>query len=223
MAMSEIVRAFIESLAKKVDMTPAEATSTYSAKVAKISEEDPRLLQLYDEYDIGNAIYNSRTGDSSLGIVDPARFLDMASYLPVDRKNYEFIRETIENKKQDISQGIPREQYTFPSLGLRLDPEDNSLFVNLHDGRHINTAMKEMGYPKGLVEFPKQYKTPDLKTLPSDTPVYSEAGSVDGFEIPRKKVGTLDELIKFLMVPVATTTGALSALPSGENGDKVVE
>ena len=223
MAASKIVRDFVESLAKKVGMSLEDAPSTYSAKVAEIAKQDPRLLELYDERDLGNAIYNLRTGRSNLGLVDPQTFLDMAAKMPTDQEGYEFIRKTINQKKQEIAQGIPREQYTFPELGLRLDPKDDSLFVNLHDGRHMNTAMKEMGYPKGLVEFPRQYKTPDLKTLSPDTPVYSEDASIGFSKIPSEKVGTLDELIKFLMVPVATTTGALSALPLGENGDKVVE
>jgi hypothetical protein len=220
---SKLVKTFVESLAKKVDMTLRDASSTYAEKTEKIVKEDPRLLKLYDEEDIGSAIYNARTGEGNIGVVDPARFLDMAAYLPVDRKNYEFIREAIENKKQDIAQGVPRKRYTFPSLGLRLNPEDNSLFVNIHDGRHINTAMKEMGYPKGLVEFPSQYRTPDLKTMSPDTPVYSEEGFVDDVEIPSKQVGTLGELVKFLGLAGVAAPGALSQLTDNQEGGKVVE
>ena len=50
-----------------------------------------------------------------------------------------------------------------------------------------------------------------------------ESGRKKEYLKKKKKNKGSDELIKFLMVPVATTTGALSALPSGENGDKVVE
>lgn len=220
---SKLVRTFVESLAKKVDMTLRDASSTYAGKTEKIAKEDPRLLKIYDEEDIGSAIYNSRTGQGNLGVVDPQRFLDMAAQMPTDKKGYEFIRETIDQKKQDIAQGIPREQYTFPSLGMRLNPKDNSLFVNLHDGRHINTAMKEMGYPKGLVEFPSQYKTPDLKTMSPDTPVYSEESLIDDVEIPSKQVGTLGELVKFLGLAGVAAPGALSQLTDNQEGGKVVE
>ena len=75
---SKLVRTFVESLAKKVDMTFRDASSTYAGKTEKIAKEDPRLLQIYDEEDIGSAIYNSRTGQSNLGVVDTERFLDMA-------------------------------------------------------------------------------------------------------------------------------------------------
>jgi len=220
---SKLVRTFVESLAKKVDMTFRDASSTYAGKTEKIAKEDPRLLQIYDEEDIGSAIYNSRTGQGNLGVVDPQRFLDMAAKMPTDQKGYEFIRETIDQKKQDIAKGIPREQFTFPSLGLRLNPEDNSLFVNLHDGRHINTAMKEMGYPKGLVEFPKQYKTPSLKTMPSETPVYSEPSFIDDVNYPSERVGTLGELVKFLGLGAVAAPGALSQLTVNQEGGKVAE
>ena len=105
---SKLVRTFVESLAKKVDMTLRDASSTYAGKTEKIAKEDPRLLKIYDEEDIGSAIYNSRTGQGNLGVVDPQRFLDMAAQMPTDKKGYEFIRETIDQTKQDIAQGLPR-------------------------------------------------------------------------------------------------------------------
>ena len=218
---SKLVRTFVESLAKKVDMTLRDASSTYAGKTEKIAKEDPRLLKIYDEEDIGSAIYNSRKGQSNLGVVDPQRFLDMAAYLPVDKKGYDYIRGVIDEKKQNIAQGIPREQYTFPSLGMRL--EDDGLKVNWHDGRHINTAMKEMGYSKGLVEIAPQYRTPDLKTLPPETPVFSEEGFVDDVKIPSKQVGTLGELVKFLGLAGVAAPGALSQLTDNQEGGKVVE
>lgn len=219
---SKLVKTFVESLAKKVDMTLRDASSTYAEKTEKIVKEDPRLLKIYDEEDIASAIYNARTGQSNLGVADPARFLDMAAYLPVDRKGYDYIRDVVNKKKQQIAEGVPREQFTFPSLGMRLD--DDGLKVKWHDGRHINTAMKEMGYPKGLVEIVPQINTPDLKTLPPDTPVFSESGGfVDDVEIPSKQVGTLGELIKFLGLGGVAAPGVLSQLPSEDSGGKVVE
>tara|TARA_R110000850_G_scaffold19175_2_gene58508 strand:- start:4 stop:672 length:669 start_codon:yes stop_codon:yes gene_type:complete len=220
---SKLVRTFVESLAKKVYMTPEQATSTYAQKAAKIVKEDPRFLKLYDEEDIGSAIYSSRTGEANLGVMAPEKFLELAAQMPTDKKGYEFIRETIDQKKSDIAEGIPRDRFAFPTLGMRLNPKDNSLFVNMHDGRHINTAMKEMGYPKGLVEIVPQYKTPNLKTMSPDTPVYSEESFIDDVEIPSKQVGTLGELVKFLGLGAVVAPGALSQLTDNQKGDKVAE
>ena len=170
--ISKIISEFLDSLGKKVFMTPDQTASTYGSKAEKIAKEDPRFFNLYDEEDIGRAIYNARTESSSLGVTDPQRFLDMAAQMPLDQEGFDFIRRTVDQKKADIEAGVPREQFTFPQLGLRLQ-DDGSLKVNMHDGRHMNTAMKELGYPKSLFEVVPQYKTPNLKTMSPDTPVFS--------------------------------------------------
>lgn len=214
-AASKIVSEFLESLSKKVFMDPRDAASTYGAKAEKIAKEDPRFFNLYDEEDIGSAIYNTRTGDSSLGVTTPEKFLDMAAQMPLDQEGFDFIRKTVDQKKADIAAGVPREQFTFPQLGLRLQ-DDGSLKVNLHDGRHMNTAMSELGYPKSLVEFVPQYKTPNLKTMSPDTPVFSEESFINDVEIPSRKVGTLGDLIKFLSVAGIAAPGALSMIGDGD-------
>lgn len=218
-AASKVVSEFLDSLGKKVFMDPKDAASTYGAKAEKIAKEDPRFFKLYDEEDIGSAIYNSRTAGSGLGVTDPQRFLDMAAQMPLDQKGFDFIRETVDQKKADILAGVPREQFTFPQLGLRLQ-DDGSLKVNLHDGRHMNTAMKELGYPKSLVEVVPQYKTPRLQTMSPDTPVFSEESFINDVEIPSREIGTLGDLIKFLSVAGIAAPGALSAI-GGQNGTQV--
>ena len=218
-AASKIVSEFLESLSKKVFMDPRDAASTYSAKAKKIAAEDPRFFKIYDEEDIGSAIYNTRTGDSSLGVTTPEKFLDMAAQMPLDQEGFDFIRKTVDQKKADIAAGVPREQFTFPQLGLRLQ-DDGSLKVNLHDGRHLNTAMKELGYPKSLVEVVPQYRTPNIKTMSPDTPVFSEESFINDVEIPSRKVGTLGDLIKFLSVAGIAAPGALSTI-GGQNGTQV--
>jgi hypothetical protein len=223
MAASKIVAEFLENLGKKVFMAPADTAATYGSTVEKIAKEDPRLLKLYDPEDIGTAIYNKRTGSSNLGVIDPAKFLDMAAPMPLDQEGFDFIRKTVEKKKKDIAEGVPREQFTFPTLGMRLNPEDNSVKINLHDGRHINAAMKEMGYPKGLVEIVPQYKTGSLKDMPPETPVFSEESFINDVEIPSKQVGTLGDLVKFLGLGGVAAPGVLSQLPSEDPGGKVVE
>lgn len=214
-AASKIVSEFLDSLSKKVFMDPKDAASTYGAKAEKIAKEDPRFFNLYDTEDIGSAIYNSRTADSSLGVTDPQAFLDMAAQMPLDQEGFDFIRRTVDKKKQDIAAGVPREQFTFPQLGLRLQ-DDGSLKVNLHDGRHMNTAMKELGYPKSLVEVVPQYRTPNLKTMPPETPVFSEESFINDVEIPSRQVGTLGDLIKFLSVAGVAAPGVLSQLGDGD-------
>ena len=214
--ISKIVSEFLDSLGKKVFMTPDQTASTYGAKAEKIAKEDPRFFKLYDEEDIGRAIYNSRTAGSGLGVTDPQAFLDMAAQMPTDQKGFDFIRETIDKKKADIAAGVPREQFTFPQLGLRLQ-DDGSLKVNMHDGRHMNTAMKELGYPKSLVEVVPQYKTPRLQTMSPDTPVFSEESFINDVEIPSRNIGTLGELIKFLSIGGVAAPGVLSQLGGQED------
>ena len=213
--ISKIVSEFLDSLGKKVFMTPDQTASTYGTKAEKIAKEDPRFFKLYDEEDIGRAIYNSRTAGSGLGVTDPQAFLDMAAQMPTDQKGFDFIRETIDKKKADIAAGVPREQFTFPQLGLRLQ-DDGSLKVNMHDGRHMNTAMKELGYPKSLVEVVPQYKTPRLQTMSPDTPVFSEESFINDVEIPSRNIGTLGELIKFLSIGGVAAPGVLSQLGGGD-------
>ena len=214
-AASKVVSEFLESLSKKVFMDPRDAASTYGAKAEKIAEEDPRFFKLYDEEDIGGAIYNSRTLNTNLGVTTPEQFLDMAAQMPLDQEGFDFIRKTVDQKKADIAAGVPREQFTFPQLGLRLQ-DDGSLKVNMHDGRHMNTAMKELGYPKSLVEVVPQYRTPNLKTMSPDTPVFSEESFINDVEIPSRKVGTLGDLIKFLSVAGIAAPGALSMIGDGD-------
>ena len=214
--ISKIVSEFLDSLGKKVFMTPDQTASTYGTKAEKIAKEDPRFFKLYDEEDIGRAIYNSRTAGSGLGVTDPQAFLDMAAQMPTDQKGFDFIRETIDKKKADIAAGVPREQFTFPQLGLRLQ-DDGSLKVNMHDGRHMNTAMKELGYPKSLVEVVPQYKTPRLQTMSPDTPVFSEESFINDVEIPSRNIGTLGELIKFLSIGGVAAPGVLSQLGGQED------
>tara|TARA_R100001460_G_scaffold74372_1_gene115470 strand:+ start:13614 stop:14294 length:681 start_codon:yes stop_codon:yes gene_type:complete len=218
-AASKIVSEFLESLSKKVFMDPRDAASTYGSKAKKIAEEDPRFFNIYDEEDIGGAIYNSRTLNTNLGVTTPEKFLDMAAQMPLDQEGFDFIRKTVDQKKADIAAGVPREQFTFPQLGLRLQ-DDGSLKVNLHDGRHLNTAMKELGYPKSLVEVVPQYRTPNIKTMSPDTPVFSEESFINDVEIPSRKVGTLGDLIKFLSVAGIAAPGALSTI-GGQNGTQV--
>jgi hypothetical protein len=214
-AASKIVSEFLDSLSKKVFMDPKDAASTYGAKAEKIAKEDPRFFKLYDEEDIGSAIYNSRTAGSGLGLTTPEKFLDMAAQMPLDQEGFDFIRRTVDKKKQDIAAGVPREQFTFPQLGLRLQ-DDGSLKVNMHDGRHMNTAMKELGYPKSLVEVVPQYKTPRLQTMSPDTPVFSEESFINDVEIPSREIGTLGDLIKFLSVAGVAAPGVLSQLGDGD-------
>jgi hypothetical protein len=214
-AASKIVSEFLDSLSKKVFMDPKDAASTYGAKAEKIAKEDPRFFKLYDEEDIGSAIYNSRTAGSGLGLTTPEKFLDMAAQMPLDQEGFDFIRRTVDKKKQDIAAGVPREQFTFPQLGLRLQ-DDGSLKVNMHDGRHMNTAMKELGYPKSLVEVVPQYKTPRLQTMSPDTPVFSEESFINDVEIPSREIGTLGELIKFLSIGGVAAPGVLSQLGDGD-------
>ena len=214
-AASKVLSEFLDSLSKKVFMDPKDAASTYGAKAEKIAKEDPRFFKLYDEEDIGSAIYNSRTAGSGLGLTTPEKFLDMAAQMPLDQEGFDFIRRTVDKKKQDIAAGVPREQFTFPQLGLRLQ-DDGSLKVNMHDGRHMNTAMKELGYPKSLFEVVPQYRTPNLKTMSPDTPVFSEESFVNDVEIPSRNIGTLGDLIKFLSVAGVAAPGVLSQLGDGD-------
>ena len=218
-AVSKIVSSFLDSLGKKIFMDPTGTASIYKEKAQKIAKEDPRFFELYNEEDIGEAIVEARKGVADLGVTDPQKFLDMAAQMPLDQKGFGFIREAVEQKKRDIEAGVPRGQYTFPQIGLRLQ-DDGSLKVNLHDGRHYNVAMKELDYPKSLVQIIPQYKTPNVKTMLPDTPVFSEESFINDIEIPSKKVGTLGYLIKFLSVAGIASPGALSAI-GGQNGTQV--
>ena len=83
--------------------------------------------------------------------------------------------------------------------------------------------MKEMGYPKGLVEIVPQYKTGSLKDMPPETPVFSEESYINDVEMPSRQVGTLGDLVKFLGLGSAAAPGVLSQLPSEDSGGKVVE
>lgn len=245
MASSKIVKSFLNNLLAKSEgdtdsilrnYTEQQAIKEYGPMLENMVKADPRLLDLYTPEGLVRSIYNQVAGgDQREVLMAPKTFVDLAAPMPTDIEGFEYIRDVIEKKKKDIQQGIPRELYREPELGMRLD-DDNSVFINMHDGRHFNTALKELGYPYSKVTVVPQYRTPPIDELPPSTPVYSETSTIDpeiaeqmGIktdkykETERQKVGVLGELVKFLGLGSVAAPGVLSQLPSGDGGGKVVE
>ena len=228
-SQDEIQAAVTNILARTPPRPPFRATDAQAAdviqqsgqKLVNLSRDYPQFLDMYEDMPLYSALKEAEAGYIDLGIMNPTTFRKTAAQL---RMEDPFLREMVDQKVSGLREAMEASDQidAIPLLEYE-NPVEGVAKITMHDGRHRNRSLEQLGETESIVRMIPRQTGPRLKEMDPSTGIYTEQSMLQVPGEGGKKLGTLDELIKFLMVPVATTTGALSALPSGENGDKVVE
>ena len=228
---------FLQSIKNKAEL-PKEEQKTVETRLNKFIEENPELLNIYDRQQIYDAFVpylnpeTKKLQPSQVGVMAPRDFGKAASPLPFPDKSK---IETIQNL---IDQETPISYTPFLNYEVVETPDGPKVMITGHQGRHRNLVLGSKNYPYGVLKFnpnPKyvdpidqqgalysmQTNQPDLKTLPPDTPVYSQPGFKlkQDFDFEEgatfkdigtgtpENIGSLSSLVKLYSAPVATVTG----------------
>jgi len=252
--LSPMLTSWFESLARKMQPNLIDRFSKppkYSAgkdpeslieeageKAKSLEEKAPEFFDMIEAKDLYSGLKRAQSGETAMGLINPADFRKIAAPLPddaplnsVERKfGYDYSMGLVNKNVKEIEDLIRNKILLGDATGsgvpeLGLENIDNKLLqARFHEGRHRNRALKNLGYDKSLVEvLPSTYRgdivtyKPDVDqflNLPKDTKIYSEMreGPLSNDSEPQN-VGTLGDLIKFLSVGGIATKGALSQLP----------
>ena len=206
---------------RATDAQTADVIQQSGQKLVNLSQNYPQFFDMYQDMPFYSALKEAEAGTSDLAIMSPTTFRRTAAQLRTDDP---FLRDMVDEKVAALKEAMQAgDQIDAIPLLEYENPVEGVAQVVMHDGRHRNRALEGLGESESIVRMIPKQTGPRLKEMDPSTGIYTEQSMLQVPGEGGKKLGTLDELIKFLMVPVATTTGALSALPLGENGDKVVE
>ena len=211
---------WLASLANKLGRTPDELQAEIGEKTQKLAEQAPEMFEIYDQPSLYTALQEASEGSADLALMNPKTFEQLAAGIDMSDPMVRYAVLSKQNQLQNLMldntllDDIPHLTYDLPA-------GDSAVQIRMHDGRHRNRALDAEGNPVSLVRMVPVSNEKSLKKVDPSATVYDE---ISHLQIPSRggrNIGTLGDLMKFLSIGGVTTTGALSQLPSDQNGGKV--
>ena len=211
---------WLSSLANKLGRTPDELQAEIGEKTQKLAEQAPEMFEMYEQMPLYSALQEASEGTADLALMNPKTFEQLAAGIDMSDPMVRYAVLSKQNQLQDLMRdNIPLDD--LPYLSYDLPAGDSAVQIRMHDGRHRNRALDAEGNPVSLVRMIPVGSEKSLKKVDPSATVYDEISQMQIPDRGGRNIGTLGDLMKLFSVGGITTTGALSQLPSGQNGGKV--
>ena len=203
---------------RATDAQTADVIQQSGQKLVNLSQDYPQFFDMYQDRPLYSALKEAEAGKSDLAIMNPTTFRRTAAQL---RMEDPFLREMVDQKVSGLREAMEAgDQIDAIPLLEYENPVDGVAQIKMHDGRHRNRALEQLGETESIVRMIPRQTGPRLKEMDPSTGIYTEQSMLQVPGEGGKKLGTLDELIKFLSLGAVAAPGALSQLRNQQNGNE---
>ena len=210
---------WVQSLGRKLSRDPNELAEEMGTKLSNLEVEMPEAFSIFEDNELYSVLKDANRGDSDVAIIDPEDFRRIAAQINTEDP---YIADKVSKKvgeyMDDVQQGTAIGQV--PYLEFETPYSDKIAQFVMHDGRHRNRAMANLGATRNLVRVipsgqPLPFNEGIASKLPEDARAYTEQSSL---QIPGeggKEVGKMRDIFKYLSV-LGLPLGALGSITDDE-------
>jgi hypothetical protein len=212
--LGDIAFRWVSSLADKLGKPADEVAEEMGTKLSNLEIEMPEAFGLFEQNELYSILKDANRGDSDVAIMNPEDFRKVAAQINTsDPAIAKQVSDTVAEYMDDVQQGtaigrVPYLEFETPYT------DDIAQFV-MHDGRHRNRAMANLGALRNLVRVIPKKEAKLASDLPESAKAYTEQSSL---QIPGeggKEVGNMRDLFKYLSV-MGVPLGALGGITDDE-------
>ncbi len=210
---------WVSSLASKLDRPADEVAEEMGKKLSNLEVEMPEAFGLFEQNELYSILKDANRGDSDVAIIDPEDFRRIAAQINTEDPFINMsVMQRVNKYMDDVEEGTAIGQV--PYLEFETPYSDKTVQFVMHDGRHRNRAMANLGATRNLVRVipsgqPLPFNEGIASKLPEDARAYTEQSSL---QIPGeggKEVGKMRDIFKYLSV-MGVPLGALGGITDDE-------
>ena len=205
---------WVSSLASKLGRPADEVAEEMGTKLSNLEVEMPEAFGLFEQNELYSILKDANRGDSDVAIMNTEDFRKIAAQINTSDPFINMsVMQRVSKYMDDVEEGtamgrVPYLEFETPST------DDIAQFV-MHDGRHRNRAMANLGALRNLVRVIPKKEAKLASDLPENAKAYTEQSSL---QIPGeggKEVGNMRDLFKYLSV-MGLPLGALGGITDDE-------
>ena len=205
---------WVSSLASKLDKPADEVAEEMGKKLSNLEVEMPEAFGLFEQNELYSILKDANRGDSDVAIMNPEDFRKVSAQINTSDPFINMsVMQRVSKYMDDVEEGtamgrVPYLEFETPST------DDIAQFV-MHDGRHRNRAMANLGALRNLVRVIPKKEAKLASDLPESARAYTEQSSL---QIPGeggKEVGKMRDIFKYLSV-MGVPLGALGGITDDE-------
>ena len=209
---------WVSSLAEKLGRPADEVAEDMGTKLSNLEVEMPEAFGLFEQNELYSILKDANEGASDVAIMNPEDFRKVAAQINTSDPFINMsVMQRVSKYMDDIEEGtamgdVPYLSYETP--GKNILGDTITQFV-MHDGRHRNRAMANLGALRNLVRVIPKKEAKLASDLPESAKAYTEQSSL---QIPGeggKEVGKMRDLFKYLSV-MGLPLGALGGITDDE-------
>jgi len=206
---------WLSSVAKDLGFAADELAEEIGPKLKNLEAEMPEAFTIFDKKELFSALQEASEGLTDLAVMNPADFKKIAAQINTDVPSInEQMTAKVSEYAGDIETGTALGKVPYLSYDT---PAPNTAQFVMHDGRHRNRAMEQLGALRNLVRLVPSGNQKLASKLPKETDAYTEISNIQLEGKGGKKVAPMKDLFKYLSV-MGAPVGALTMQNDEQNG-----